>query len=174
MIKKLITKKNKGVSDLIASLVAIVGLITVSVIMINVIADVYTRTQLDQVARKYILMLEASDIKDYTDTITNIKADLMDINAVQEGVALAGEGMININISPAAGSRKYGDELTLEIKVPISRVNFFYTSNGENQGHSTENLTADNGGTQVNGSFGKIRRNIYSIAIVRKETTIKY
>ena len=175
-ITKKLNKKHKGFSDLVSSLIAIAGLITVAVVMINVIADVNTRIQLDQVARKYILMLEAADIDDYTSTIANIRDDVWAIPAVKETAAFSkSKNDIKVSISPSAGNRHYGDRLTLVIEAPMSRVNFFYNSNGANQGRdiSQETRYADTG-TNVNGSFGKIRRNVYSTAIIKKQTTIKY
>ena len=172
---KILKKKSKGISDLIVSLIAITGLITVSVIMISLMADVYTRTQLDQVARKYILQLEAADIKDYTATIAGIRSDLWRIPAVADTSAFGKTpNDIKVHITPAAGSRKYGDEIVLELEVPMSRTNFFYFTS--NDGKATKDKAVDEGveGSETNGSFGKIRRNVYSVATVRKQTTVKY
>ena len=176
LVTKLLKRKHKGFSDLVSSLIAIAGLITVAVVMINVIADVNTRIQLDQVARRYILLLEAADITDYTSTIAAIRDDVWSIPAVQETSAFSkSKNDIKVTISPSAGNRKYGDRLTLVIEAPMSRVNFFYNSNGANQGKDVSKQVRDpDTGTNVNGSFGKIRRNVYSTAIIKKQTTIKY
>ena len=175
---KILKKKSKGVSDLVMSIIAITGLVTVSLIMISLMADVYTRTQLDQVARKYILQLEAYKVKDvseYDAIEALIREDLWEIPAVSDTAAFGKtQDSIVVNITYEGTKPKYGDRIGLELKVPVTRTNFFYFVS--NDSAELVNKVEDKGseGSEVNGPFGRIRRNVYSIATVRKQTTVKY
>lgn len=57
-IKKILVKKKKGEGDFFVSAVAIFSLTLVTFLYLSALADVQIRIGLDQVARKYILIME--------------------------------------------------------------------------------------------------------------------
>lgn len=120
-MKKLIKLKGKGSSDLISSLFMILALTIFVLFFIYSIGDIYTKVQMDQVARSYILRMESSG-KLTSDEIQSLKSELMNIGAVRDAVELGNE--IEVTWNSNNTSRGYGSKITLEIDCPAVVTGF--------------------------------------------------
>lgn len=159
IVKKLILKKRKGASDLIASVFAIFALSVFALFFINTIGDVYTRTRVDQVARKYILRMESAGTLLSSDK-TAIENELKQISAVKRAVSagktikITATGGGGIDVCGTGNNAGYGNTITLKIECPA-----FITS----------------WGTAKNETFGLIKRNQkVTTYVVEKQSTAKY
>ena len=74
-LNKIVLKKNKGLSDLITSLVVILALIMIIFLALGVVTDVQKITAVDQVARQAIIMVESNGYLDQA-TLNSIKSNL--------------------------------------------------------------------------------------------------
>lgn len=121
-MKLKLKKKKSGQGDLIASLIVIVALATFVLFFINAIGDVNTRIQLDQIARKYILRMEASGELSAADAAA-IKDECNKIVNVYK--ATAGQpSEINVTWNDGHGAGGYGSSISLQIKCPALVTGF--------------------------------------------------
>lgn len=133
---KLLVKKQKGEGDLVASLFAILALTMVVYFFIGAIGDVTTRTEMDQVARKYILRMESTG-ELTADDKKALYTDLYNIRAIKDAVDNMG-GKIEISWGSSAGTGVkggYGSTITLNIKCTASVLRYTnIDTNGNNAG----------------------------------------
>lgn len=124
MVKMLLKKfkvKKEGSSELFASLFAIVAMTLFILFFVNAIGDVDAKTQIDQVARSYILRMESSGNLT-TDEINSLKSELMKIKAVKDAVDNGGQ--ITVTFNGDNKPRGYGKTITLNIKCPVITTTF--------------------------------------------------
>lgn len=108
---KPLIKKRAGAGDLFVSLVAIMAITLVVFMYMNTIADVQLRTSLDQVGRKYILIMESEgnlSSTEKTKLIQEVKAITPDIKAVSVSTT---------------GGNGYGTLVTLKITCTAYTTN---------------------------------------------------
>jgi len=118
-LSKLLKTKNTGSGDLFASLVVLVALTLFCYYFINVIADIDSRIQVDQVARKYILRMESSGELSASER-SAMETDLSHIKAVKKAIDAGNAPVITWSGNNVAGTRAgYGGTITLSAKVPI-------------------------------------------------------
>lgn len=150
---KLGKKKTKGQADLIASIFTIAALAVFVVYFINVIGDVTTRIQLDQIARKYILYMESAG-ELTPENEAGIYAELNDLAAVKKAKELGGgDPVVSWETSSGVSSKSgYGGTITLTLKCPVATT-------GYNLGVSM---------------YGVIGRNSIRTYVITKSSTAKY
>lgn len=109
---KNLMKKRAGAGDLFASLVAIMSITLVVFLYINSIADIQLRTQLDQVARKYILVMETEGNLS-SEEKTEMKQELLAVSPYITDVKVT-----------TTGGNGYGTLVTLkaECKAKVTNV----------------------------------------------------
>ena len=141
LFKKKLNNKKEGTSDLIASLLVLAFLTLFCYYFINVIADVDTKIQIDQVARKYILRMESSGELTAAE-VNDIKADLMSIKAV----AATGKTPVVTWKGAYEGAKSgYGGTITLTIDCPVTTIKYSTYVNAEGKhGSLLGVLTRDN------------------------------
>lgn len=122
-IKRVITEKKNGQGDLIASLFVILALTLFVFFFINAIADVNTRIQMDQIARKYILRMEAEG-KLTSDEMNDMKNELLSIPSVAE-VTDGSDIDFSGSTTTAVG---YGKTIILKIKCPAATTSYIQPS----------------------------------------------
>jgi hypothetical protein len=122
-IKRVITEKKNGQGDLIASLFVILALTLFVFFFINAIADVNTRIQMDQIARKYILRMEAEG-KLTSDEMNDMKNELLSIPSVAE-VTDGSDIDFSGSTTTAVG---YGKTIILKIKCPAATTAYIQPS----------------------------------------------
>lgn len=141
---KKIFKKRKGQYDLIVSLF-VIGALTIFMFMyLSFIGDINIRTNLDQVARKYILYLETADLTTtsaQTAVKNSIKSDLEKLNGVTCNTS-------DIKIT----SNGYGRTLTLSIKCKVKST----------------------GKAPKEGLFGPLINRRNQTFVINKQSTAKY
>ena len=150
-MRKLIAKKRAGQGDLIASFFVILALTLFVFYFINAIGDVNTRIELDQIARKYILIMEASGGLT-TEQEQMIKNECAGVKAVKDRI---GSNVDEITVTWNDGTqtpRGYGSNITLEITCPA---------------YATSYIEGDN-------IVGSIKRNRPVNYTIRKQSTAKY
>lgn len=118
-MKKLLSKKQSGVSDLIVSILTIFALSIFVLFFVGSFGDVLTRIQIDQVARKYMLRIESSG-ELTTAEVTAIKEELQQIHSVKQAINHGGTITVrwNKDIAYDGGSVGYGTPIKLIIECP--------------------------------------------------------
>ncbi|MEG1640536.1 MAG: RRXRR domain-containing protein [Ruthenibacterium sp.] len=104
--------KMRGNGDLFASLIAIVAVFFVTFMAIGVFTDVNTKSNIDHVARKYILQLETGAVA--SDVEANVKADMDKIPNVVKG-----SSSVTITSNP-----QYGNVVTLIITGKVRTTGY--------------------------------------------------
>lgn len=166
-LKKLLVNKAKGAGDLIASMFVILALTLFVFFFINVIADVNTRIQMDQIARKYILRMESEGYLTAEEE-SSIKTELLSIPSVK---AVTDESGISLD-----GSTKdpvgYGATLVLKIKCPAATTVYIGPSG------QTEDTDGDGEADSSNdaSAVGTLKRNKNTAKtyVITKSSTAKY
>ena len=170
-LKNLIIRKSRADGELISGLVSVVIIIITTLLMINLMMDVYGRTQIDQVARRYIMILETSDWSrdaGYNGGLaTQCRDDLMQIPLVYRAVngrdgATATSFVNDPNwwkVVYTPNSAVYGARITLTINVPVTNTSW---------------ILRRNNGSLVNGAYGIINRSRVIRCVVTKQSTVKY
>lgn len=154
-LKEMLTRKAKGQGDLIASLFVILALTVFVLVYINSIGDIYTRNQLDQVARKYILRMESSgELSNEEETA--LKQDLMAIKSVKEAVG-TDSSRISVVWNNHEGSKGYGSTITLKIECPAIVTNY-----NKHEGNNNDQST-----------YGSINGKLVTFTVT-KQSTAKY
>ena len=87
-IKKLITSKKSGQGDLIASIFVILALTMFVFLYINSIGAITTRTQLDEIGRRYILRMESSGELTSSE-VESIKTECNKIDLVRKATGVS-------------------------------------------------------------------------------------
>lgn len=157
-LKKLITKKQKGISDMIASLLVVLALTIFVLFFIQMVGNVNTKIQIDQVARTYMLRMETTGTLTPTEA-ANLKTALSNIDAVKKGLADnetdSTKGIIvKVNGGePTSTSAGYGETITLSISCPVETRTF---------------IVGDTDST-----FGSFKRKVITYT-VNKQSTAKY
>lgn len=155
-MKELILHKQngEGTTGFVVSYLVISAMAVVMLFFIQVSRDVYTKIQIDQVARAYALRMESVGYLT-SEMQTDIKTDLKNIKAVNDSVKKGNE----IKLTGSTTSRApYGDVIKLKIQCPAS-VAYWVPSKYESSG--------------IKVFFGGIRRKSKVFNVV-KETTSKY
>ena len=158
---KFIKKKQKGQGDLIASLFVVLALTLFVFFFINVIADVNTRIQMDQIARKYILRMETEGYLTAEEK-TAIKDELMSIPsvaAVTDGADISFAGSTESSVG-------YGATIILKISCPAATTAYVAPSSHEEGGVEVAD-TSTVGGIQRDETTKKVY-------IITKSSTAKY
>lgn len=157
---KFIKKKQKGQGDLIASLFVVLALTLFVFFFINVIADVNTRIQMDQIARKYILRMETEGYLTDEEAAA-MKTELCSIPSVG---AVATESDIDLTGTTMGSPKGYGATIILDIKCPATTTK--YTSPQQDDGSIVVEQS----------SVGSIKRDDTTIKVYRitKSSTAKY
>jgi hypothetical protein len=156
-MRRLLTKKKKGISDLMCSMFVVLAITVFVLFFVGVISDVNTKIQMDQVARTYMLRMETTGGLTQTEA-DNLKTALLSIPAVKNSGAKDTDIEIKVNgASPSNSTVGYGQTITLVISCPAEVTRF-----------STVGYSGNKGSTL--GAFFK--KNItYTI---RKQSTAKY
>lgn len=155
LFKKKLNNKKEGISDFIASLIVLAFLTLFCYYFINVIADVDTKIQIDQVARKYILRMESSGELTAAE-VNDIKADLMSIKAV----AATGQTPVVTWKGASEGAKSgYGGTITLTIDCPVTTIK--YSTDVDDEGNHKSLL-------------GVLTRDNIVTMHVTKQSTAKY
>lgn len=162
---RFINKKHKGNGDLIASLFVILALTIFSLFFINSIADINTRIQMDQVARKYILRMESEGYLTASDKSSMI-SDLMQIpsvKAVTDGSDISFSGTTESEVG-------YGGTIILKFSCPAAVTKYVSPST------HTEGSGDDAVEVADTTTFGGIRRDASTkeTYVVTKSSTAKY
>lgn len=124
-MKKLLSKKQSGVSDFIVSIITIFALSIFVLFFIGSFGDVLTRIQIDQVARKYILRIESSGELTSAE-VTSIKEELTQINSVKKATDAGNKITVSWNKGTTydGGSVGYGTPVKLVINCPAVVTTF--------------------------------------------------
>lgn len=113
IVNKILKHKNKAIGDYIASLLVIVALTMFTLFFIGAIKDVETRIQIDQVARKYILIMETNGTLDgYEDEIIK---ELTRIKQVKNA---------SVSWNGGSGQQGYGSPITLRVECEAVRTSW--------------------------------------------------
>lgn len=104
-------KKRAGVGDLFVSMIAILAITLVTFLYINSLADIQLRTNLDQVARKYILIMESEG--DLTSTQKQ---------SMKEEMKAVSSDITNVTITTTGGNG-YGTLVTLRAECTAKTTN---------------------------------------------------
>ena len=165
----IILKKEKGESELITSMVAIAALTVFALFFISVTGDVHSRIAIDQVARTYILKLEAAGTLTATE-IDQLKSDLLRIKSVNN----AG-GSINVVVNNGSGPKSYGQTVTLDIDVPVL-VTGYKTITPDSPEEAKKHPLAHAGYTADADAtmYGLVTHNTTKTYHVTKQSTAKY
>lgn len=125
-IKKLITSKKSGQGDLIASIFVILALTMFVFLYINSIGAITTRTQLDEIGRRYILRMESSGELTSSE-VESIKTECNKIDLVRKATG-GSNNEIKVTWNNGAGQQSYGNTVSLVIECPVSTLNYGQTN----------------------------------------------
>lgn len=154
-LKKILTRKEKGQGDLIASLFVILALVFFVYFFINTIADVNTRIQMDQIARKYILYMESAGYLS-NDNADSMKAELASIPSVHAAMS---DGAVIDLTGTTMSEQGYGKTIVLQISCPAYCTNYVGTPPDGSERPTT---------------FGGLSRNRMVNYQITKQSTAKY
>lgn len=155
-MKKFLIKKAKGQGDLIAAMVVVLGLSVFVLFFISTMGDVLTRTNLDQIARKYILRMESQGELTPNDKNALIN-EMKSLQAVKKALDNGADpSLVKVTWQTANNAvntkGKYGDSITLTIECPAVTTAW------------------NTGGTAA----GMVTRNRVVVYKVTKQSTAKY
>lgn len=159
-MKEFMRKKVRGVSDLIASIIAIMALTIFTFAYVLFTGDVFTKINISQVVRAYTYRMESQGTLTDTD-IANMKSDFLSIKEVNKatgGSAGAITVIWNNGSVPNGTTIGHGNKLTLYVDVPA--VTTEYSAGDPSTGEQT--------------LFGSIKRTKVVHYTMNKETTAKY
>lgn len=125
-IKKILTRKNKGQTDLICSLIAITALIAILFLVTSTISRIQQITTVDQIARQAVITLETTGGLT-TEQINNIENTLK-----EKGLSFTGTDGIHVvhleggkwtNV-PDGYTFKYGEDIGVRIECEIKTLDY--------------------------------------------------
>lgn len=159
-MKKLLFKKHKGISDLVASLLAIFALALMLFMFIFAVGDVYTKIELDQIARKYILRIESSGELSSEDAAA-IKSEVLSISSVEKVDPSGTNIIVTWGTSEGTATKgNYGSTITLSISCQAAVTKYFTPAHDDD--------------AAFNGLFGSITHKETATYFVTKQSTAKY
>lgn len=158
-MRKHLNKKVKGISDLLASIIAILALTVFAFAYILFTGDAYTKIEISQTARKYISRMETQGTLTAEDRAA-LESELKNIDAVKAAVDDGNTIVIRWNSGSVADGTTvgYGNSLSLHLEVPAM----------------TTDYSADNPTTGGQTTFGSIKRDKVRVYVINKSTTAKY
>lgn len=166
-MKKLLTRKKRGNGDLICSLFVLLAMTVVVLFFIGSIGHVVIRTQIDQVARKYILRMETAGCLTSSDK-TALLADLKNIPAVKQLGDSVDIEIVSPTVDKIDKPQGYGNEVTLTIKCPAMVMAYIPAHDTTvDNGDGTQTTTKEHG---IMGEFGK-KKEYFTVT---KQSTAKY
>lgn len=139
-MKRILTKKNKGLGDLICSLFVIMALTIVLFLSVYVTQDISKVTEIDQIARQCIIELETSGNLDCRSIQQQLEAKgyiFSSSDTGDDGVfILYGNNLGNKSNTKLPTAVSYGTKVAVEIKCKVPTTSFggniFGTENNNN------------------------------------------